>query len=98
MVKLQVLKPVACRICWSACVCAGAKVLDLGCVPGAWMQVACQQIGPHDRGGLVLGVDIQEVCCAVLRWALLCLCHRAAVCWCVSAQLACAVLLLALCA
>lgn len=38
----------------------GAKVLDLGCVPGAWMQVACQQIGPHDRGGLVLGIDIQE--------------------------------------
>jgi hypothetical protein len=27
------------------------------------MQVACQQIGPHDRGGLVLGIDIQEVCC-----------------------------------
>lgn len=40
---------------------AGGKVLDLGCVPGAWLQVACQQLGPRDRGGLVLGVDIQEV-------------------------------------
>jgi hypothetical protein len=39
----------------------GAKVLDLGCVPGAWLQVACQQLGPRDRGGLVLGVDLQEV-------------------------------------
>ncbi|WIA19425.1 hypothetical protein OEZ85_004043 [Tetradesmus obliquus] len=39
----------------------GGKVLDLGCVPGAWLQVACQQLGPRDRGGLVLGVDIQEV-------------------------------------
>ncbi|KAF8058916.1 rlmE [Scenedesmus sp. PABB004] len=39
----------------------GGKVLDLGCVPGAWLQVACQQLGPRERGGLVLGVDIQEV-------------------------------------
>jgi 23S rRNA U2552 (ribose-2'-O)-methylase RlmE/FtsJ len=39
--------------------CAGGKVLDLGCVPGAWLQVACQQLGPRERGGLVLGVDIQ---------------------------------------
>lgn len=39
----------------------GAKVLDLGCVPGAWLQVACQQLGPRDRGGLVLGLDLQEV-------------------------------------
>jgi len=39
----------------------GGRVLDLGCVPGAWLQVACQQIGPRDRGGLVLGVDLQEV-------------------------------------
>jgi 23S rRNA U2552 (ribose-2'-O)-methylase RlmE/FtsJ len=38
----------------------GARVLDLGCVPGAWLQVACQQLGPRERGGLVLGVDLQE--------------------------------------
>lgn len=37
----------------------GAKVLDLGCVPGAWLQVACQQLGPRERGGVVLGVDLQ---------------------------------------
>lgn len=39
---------------------AGGRVLDLGCVPGAWLQVACQQLGPRERGGLVLGIDIQE--------------------------------------
>eukprot|EP00879_Flechtneria_rotunda_P023892 GHRR01025302.1.p1 GENE.GHRR01025302.1~~GHRR01025302.1.p1 ORF type:complete len:136 (+),score=33.04 GHRR01025302.1:513-920(+) len=39
----------------------GNKVLDLGCVPGAWLQVACQQLGRRDKGGLVLGIDIQEV-------------------------------------
>jgi hypothetical protein len=27
------------------------------CSPGAWLQVACQEIGP--RGGCVLGVDLQ---------------------------------------
>lgn len=37
----------------------GGRVLDLGCVPGAWLQVACQNLGPRDRGGLVLGIDIQ---------------------------------------
>ncbi|GAX73657.1 hypothetical protein CEUSTIGMA_g1108.t1 [Chlamydomonas eustigma] len=39
----------------------GSTVLDLGCSPGAWMQVACQELGPVDRGGLVLGIDIQAV-------------------------------------
>ncbi|KAJ9522440.1 hypothetical protein QJQ45_008273 [Haematococcus lacustris] len=33
----------------------GGRVLDLGCSPGAWLQVACQELGPPDRGGLVLG-------------------------------------------
>lgn len=37
----------------------GGYVLDLGCHPGAWLQVACQNIGPEKNGGLVLGVDIQ---------------------------------------
>mmetsp|Transcript_6955 Transcript_6955/g.11834 ORF Transcript_6955/g.11834 Transcript_6955/m.11834 type:complete len:257 (+) Transcript_6955:73-843(+) len=40
----------------------GGRVLDLGCSPGAWMQVACQELGPKERGGLVLGIDIQAVC------------------------------------
>ncbi len=35
----------------------GGRVLDLGCHPGAWLQVACQSLGP--KGGMVLGVDIQ---------------------------------------
>lgn len=35
-------------------------MLDLGCHPGAWLQVACQSLGPPKKGGLVLGVDIQE--------------------------------------
>ena len=34
---------------------------DLGCVPGAWMQVACQELGPRERGGLVFGIDIQDI-------------------------------------
>ena len=37
----------------------GGRVLDLGCHPGAWLQVACGALGPPGRGGLVLGVDIQ---------------------------------------
>lgn len=38
----------------------GGTVLDLGCSPGSWLQVACQAIGPPHRGGLVVGVDIQD--------------------------------------
>jgi 23S rRNA (uridine2552-2'-O)-methyltransferase len=33
---------------------AGARVLDLGCRPGSWMQYACKMVGPH---GKVVGVD-----------------------------------------
>ena len=33
--------------------------MDLGCHPGAWLQVACQSLGPKAKGGFVLGVDIQ---------------------------------------
>lgn len=39
----------------------GASVLDLGCAPGAWLQVACQCLGPLARGGAVVGVDIKKV-------------------------------------
>jgi 23S rRNA (uridine2552-2'-O)-methyltransferase len=38
----------------------GGTVLDLGCHPGAWLQVACQSLGPKPKGGLVLGIDLQE--------------------------------------
>ena len=38
---------------------AGAHVLDLGCAPGAWLQVACQALGPPQKRGCVVGVDLQ---------------------------------------
>lgn len=39
----------------------GSSVLDLGCAPGAWLQVACQSLGPLTKGGVVVGIDIKKV-------------------------------------
>ncbi|XP_076914520.1 uncharacterized protein LOC143573561 [Bidens hawaiensis] len=39
----------------------GSSVLDLGCAPGAWLQVACQSLGPLTNGGAVVGVDLKKV-------------------------------------
>jgi 23S rRNA (uridine2552-2'-O)-methyltransferase len=36
----------------------GSKVLDLGCAPGAWVQVALPLLGAQ---GLVVGVDLEKV-------------------------------------
>ena len=36
----------------------GGRVLDLGCAPGAWVQVACEIVGPR---GIVVGIDLKEV-------------------------------------
>ena len=36
----------------------GARVLDLGCAPGSWLQFAAQQTGP---GGQVVGIDLTPV-------------------------------------
>ncbi len=36
----------------------GAKVFDLGCWPGGWLQVAAQVVGPKGR---VVGVDLAEL-------------------------------------
>jgi 23S rRNA (uridine2552-2'-O)-methyltransferase len=36
----------------------GDRVLDLGCAPGSWMQVAEKLVGPD---GLVVGIDLQRV-------------------------------------
>src|SRR5688572_2449076 len=36
----------------------GDRVLDLGCAPGSWLQVAAEVVGPK---GLVVGLDLQEV-------------------------------------
>ena len=32
-------------------VARGGSVLDLGCHPGAWLQVACQSLGAPKAGG-----------------------------------------------
>lgn len=40
---------------------SGSSVLDLGCAPGAWLQVACQSLGPLTDGGLVVGIDVKKV-------------------------------------
>lgn len=37
---------------------SGGNVLDLGCSPGAWLQVACQSLGPPAKGGAVVGIDL----------------------------------------
>ncbi len=44
----------------------GARVVDLGCAPGGWLQVAVQRVNAlgekqGKRVGTVLGVDLQEV-------------------------------------
>lgn len=36
----------------------GDRVLDIGCAPGGWMQVASETVGER---GYVLGVDIQHI-------------------------------------
>ena len=43
----------------------GARVVDLGCAPGGWLQVAADRVNAlgerPGRRGTVLGVDLQEV-------------------------------------
>jgi 23S rRNA (uridine2552-2'-O)-methyltransferase len=44
----------------------GARVLDLGCAPGGWLQVAVARVNalgdrPGQPRGRVLGIDLQEV-------------------------------------
>ncbi|XP_043719045.1 ribosomal RNA large subunit methyltransferase E [Telopea speciosissima] len=39
----------------------GASILDLGCAPGAWLQVACQSLGHLKNGGAVVGIDLKKV-------------------------------------
>jgi len=36
----------------------GDHVLDLGCSPGSWCQVACEVVGPK---GLVVGIDLKPI-------------------------------------
>lgn len=36
----------------------GARILDLGCAPGSWLQFAAQTVGPRGR---VVGIDLAPV-------------------------------------
>lgn len=36
---------------------SGAAVIDLGCAPGGWLQVAAEKLG----GGKLIGVDLEEI-------------------------------------
>jgi 23S rRNA (uridine2552-2'-O)-methyltransferase len=36
----------------------GDRVLDCGCAPGSWLQVAAERVGPK---GVVVGIDLQPV-------------------------------------
>ncbi|KAG2407729.1 uncharacterized protein HKW66_Vig0025510 [Vigna angularis] len=38
-----------------------ATVLNLGCAPKGWLQVSCQNLGPFNGGGSILGVDTKKV-------------------------------------
>ncbi|MEO1129843.1 MAG: RlmE family RNA methyltransferase [Planctomycetota bacterium] len=40
----------------------GQRVLDLGCAPGSWLQVASELVGP---AGTVVGLDLQPVSVAM---------------------------------
>jgi 23S rRNA (uridine2552-2'-O)-methyltransferase len=40
----------------------GQRVLDLGCAPGSWLQVASELVGPS---GTVVGLDLQPVSAAM---------------------------------
>lgn len=36
----------------------GARVLDLGCAPGAWIQIALETVGPR---GHIVGIDLKDI-------------------------------------
>jgi 23S rRNA (uridine2552-2'-O)-methyltransferase len=40
---------------------AGARVVDLGCAPGGWCQVAVRKVHAKGKTGKVVGIDLQEV-------------------------------------
>lgn len=39
----------------------GLRVLDLGCAPGGWCQIAAEKVDSLNGKGKVLGIDLQEV-------------------------------------
>src|SRR5690242_21875738 len=38
----------------------GRRVVDLGCAPGGWTQVAVERVGARNRRGAVVGGDLAE--------------------------------------
>jgi 23S rRNA (uridine2552-2'-O)-methyltransferase len=39
----------------------GMRIVDLGCAPGGWCQVAVQRTRPLESGGRVVGIDVTPV-------------------------------------
>jgi 23S rRNA (uridine2552-2'-O)-methyltransferase len=39
----------------------GMRIVDLGCAPGGWCQVAVQRARPLESGGRVVGIDVTAV-------------------------------------
>ena len=39
----------------------GNRVVDIGCAPGGWLQVATEQVGVGSNGNRVIGIDLKEV-------------------------------------
>lgn len=46
--RFQLLKP-------------GQRVVDLGCAPGGWTQIAVEKVNPEKTGGQVVGLDLLEM-------------------------------------
>lgn len=39
----------------------GHRIIDLGAAPGGWTQVAVERTQPHESGGMIVAIDIQEI-------------------------------------
>ncbi|MEC7154900.1 MAG: RlmE family RNA methyltransferase, partial [Pseudomonadota bacterium] len=44
-----------------SCFTRGGCVIDLGCAPGGWAQIAADRVGQGVDKGMVIGVDVQEM-------------------------------------